>query len=93
MQLRCVFWFPATHISPHSRQLIINQVTLDNSALSLLSKIKSVYEFFLAGDTLSSLTTMKDTLARFAQVISNCVQFIKNYSETRRFCAPFRLLS
>ena len=80
------------HISHNSRQVIINQGTLDNSMFGLLLKIKLVYEFFLAGDTLSGLITMKDTLVRFAQVISNCAQFIENYSETKCFCAPFRLL-
>ena len=52
-------------------------------------KVKSVYEFLLEGDTLANLATMEDHLARIAQVISKCAQFIKNYSETKSFCAPF----
>jgi len=72
----------------HCRQLIIMQAKLDQSISDLLLKVQNVYEFLLEEDTLSNLDTMKDTLARIAQVISNCAQFIKNYSETKSFCTP-----
>jgi len=64
------------------------QVDLDQSISDLLSKVQNVYEFLLEEDTLSNLDTMKDALARIAQVISNCAQFIKNFSETTSFCTP-----
>lgn len=72
--------------SYHSRQLIITQANLDSSISSLLEKVRSVYEFLLEGDTLSSFDARKDTLGQIAQVISNCAQFIKDYSETKNFC-------
>lgn len=80
------------HTSHPFRQLIINQATLDHSVSSLLLKVKYVYEFLLEGDTLSDLVTMKDILERIARVISDCAQFIVNYSERKNFCEPFRLL-
>ena len=76
------------HVSHHFRQLIIMQANLDQSISDLLLKVQNVYEFLLEENTLSNLDTMKDTLARIAQVISNCAQFIKNYSETKSFCEP-----
>jgi len=72
--------------------LIITQANLDNSISSLLAKVQSVYEFLLEEHTLSSLDTMKDTLGRIAEVISNCAQFIKDYSETKNFCKPIRVV-
>ncbi|KAL4075164.1 hypothetical protein V8B97DRAFT_1544571 [Scleroderma yunnanense] len=66
-------------------QLVITQANLDSSVSSLLAKVQNVYEFLLEKDTLSNLCTMKDTLARIAQVINNYAQFIKNYSETKNF--------
>ena len=74
-------------ISPHFRQLIIMQANLDQLISNLLLKVLKVYELLLEEDTLSNLDMMKDTLARIAQVIGNCAQFIKNYSETKCFCA------
>ncbi|KIM54449.1 hypothetical protein SCLCIDRAFT_1221930 [Scleroderma citrinum Foug A] len=66
-------------------QLIIMQANLDQSISDLLLKVQNVYEFLLEEDTLSNLDVMKDTLARIAQVISNCARFIKNYPETKSF--------
>ncbi|KIM54282.1 hypothetical protein SCLCIDRAFT_387208, partial [Scleroderma citrinum Foug A] len=66
-------------------QLIITQANLDSSISSLLEKVRSVYEFLLEGDTLSSFDARKGTLGHIAQVISNCAQFIKDYSETKNF--------
>ncbi|KAL4068682.1 WD40-repeat-containing domain protein [Scleroderma yunnanense] len=66
-------------------QLITTQANLDNSVSGLLEKIRIVYKFLLEEDTQANLDTMKVTLARIAQVISNCTQFIKNYSETKNF--------
>jgi len=54
----------------------------------LLLKVQNVYEFLLEENTLSNLDMMKNTLARIAQVISNCAQFIKNYSETKSYANP-----
>jgi len=68
--------------------VIITQANLDQSISDLLLKVQTVYEFLLEENTLSNLDTMKDTLARIAQAISNCAQFIKNYSETKSFCTP-----
>ena len=82
------FWSPTARVSHHCRQLIIIQTNLDQSISSLLERVQYVYEFLLEEDTLSNLDTMKDTLARIAQVISNCAQFVKDYSETKRFCTP-----
>jgi len=76
----------------HHCQVIIRQANLDNSVSSLLSKIQSVYEFLLEEDTKANLDTMKDTLARIAQVVSSYVQFIENYAETKNFCTPRRIL-
>ena len=76
------------HTSHITRQVIINQATLDSSVASLFLKVKGVYEFLLRGDILANLATMEDSLARIAQGISNCTQFI-NYSETKNFCAAF----
>ena len=64
------------------------QANLDQSISDLLLKVQNVYEFLLEEDTLSNLDVMKDTLARIAQVISNCARFIKNYPETKSFCTP-----
>jgi len=72
--------------------LIIIQANLDQIS-DLLLKIQNVYEFLLEEDTLSNLDMMKDTLARIAQAVSNCAQFIKNYSETKSFCMPHTVLS
>ncbi|KAL4081810.1 WD40-repeat-containing domain protein [Scleroderma yunnanense] len=66
-------------------QLVITQTNLDSSMSSLLAKVRSVYEFLLEEDTRTNLETMKDILARIAQVISNSAQFIKNYSEIKSF--------
>ncbi|KIM50554.1 hypothetical protein SCLCIDRAFT_797416, partial [Scleroderma citrinum Foug A] len=71
-------------------QVIINQATLDSSVSSLFFKVKSVYEFLLEGDTLANLAAMEDPLARISRVISNCTQFIKNYSETKNFWKRLR---
>jgi len=68
------------------------QADLDHSISSLLIKVQNVYEFLLEKDTLSNLDMMKDTLARIAQVINNCAQFIQYYSETKSFCTPNPLL-
>ena len=81
-----------TRNSYHSRQLIITQANLDNSISSLLEKVRSVYEFLLQGDTLSRFDARKDTLGQIAQVISNCAQFIKDYSETKNFCKRIRVV-
>jgi len=54
----------------------------------LLLKVQNVYEFLLEENTLSNLDMMKNTLARIALVISNCAQFIKNYSETKSYANP-----
>ena len=88
MQPRYVSWSPTARISHHSHQLIITQANLDQSISDLLLKVQNVYEFLLEEDTLSNLDRMKDTLARIAQVVSNCAQFVKNYSETKSFCTP-----
>jgi len=88
--LRCAFWLAETCFSHHC-QVIIAQANLDHSVSGLLSKIQSVYELLLKEDT-EALDTMKDTLARIAQVISSCAQFIENYSETKNFCMPRRIL-
>jgi len=72
--------------------LIIIQANLDQIS-DLLLKIQNVYEFLLEEDTLSNLDMMKDTLAWIAQAVSNCAQFIKNYSETKSFCTPHTVLS
>ncbi|KIM56435.1 hypothetical protein SCLCIDRAFT_29581 [Scleroderma citrinum Foug A] len=64
-------------------QVIIGQANLDYSVSSLLSKVRSVYEFLLEEDTKANLDTMKDTLAHIAQVVSSCAQFIENYSEIK----------
>jgi len=68
--------------------VIITQANLDQSISDLLLQVQTVYEFLLEENTLSNFVTMKDTLARIAQVIGNCAQFIKNYSETKSFCTP-----
>jgi len=68
--------------------LIITQANLDSSISSLLAKVQSVYEFLLEEGTLSSLDAMKDILGDIARVISNCTQFIKDYSEIKNFCTP-----
>ena len=68
--------------------MIIAQANLDDLVSSLLSKIRSVYEFLLEEDTKANLDVMKDTLARIAQVVSTSAQFIENYSETKNFCMP-----
>ena len=86
MQLRYVLRSLKTRFSHHSCQLIITQTNLDQSISSLLLKINNVYEFLLEEDTLSDVDPMKDTLARIAQIISECAQFVKNYSETKDFC-------
>ena len=84
---RCVFWLTKTCISHHC-QVIIAQANLDDSVSSLLSKIRSVYEFLLEEDTKANLDVMKDTLACIAQVVSTSAQFIENYSKTKNFCMP-----
>jgi len=68
------------------------QVNLDQSISDLLLKVQNVYEFLLEENILSNLDMMKNTLARIAQVISNCAQFIKNYSEMKSFCTLTPLL-
>jgi len=67
------------------------QANLDHSISSLLLKVQNVYEFLLEEDTLSNLDSMKDTLAHIAQMISNCAQFIKDYSETKSLCTQITL--
>jgi len=59
---------------------------------NLLSKVNCVYEFLLEGDTLGNLITMKDAIERIARVISDCADFIVNYSKKKSFCGLFRLL-
>ena len=79
-------------LSHYSRQLITMQANLDHSISSLLLRVQNVYGFLLEEDTLSNFDQMKDTLAHIAQMISNCTQFIKDYSETISFCMRITLL-
>ncbi|KAL4074511.1 WD40-repeat-containing domain protein [Scleroderma yunnanense] len=68
---------------------IIMQANIDNLVSGLLPKIQNVYEFLLEPDTLAHLDAMKDTLAHIAQVINDCAQFIKNYSEIKSLWKRF----
>ena len=69
------------------------QANPDHPVSSLLSKVQSVYEFLLEEDTKANLDMMKDKLARIAQGVSSCAQFIENYPETTNLCmSPPRIL-
>ncbi|KIO05784.1 hypothetical protein M404DRAFT_25077 [Pisolithus tinctorius Marx 270] len=66
-------------------QSLINQADLDNEVSNLLDTVRKVYEFLLADDTIQNIDSMKATLGKIAQVISDAARFIKNYSETKSF--------
>ncbi|KIO01540.1 hypothetical protein M404DRAFT_28573 [Pisolithus tinctorius Marx 270] len=66
-------------------QLIITQANLDSAILELLKKVSFVYAFLLEDDTIKNIDAMRVPLAKIAQVISACVQFIRDYSETTSF--------
>ncbi|KAI6133843.1 hypothetical protein EV401DRAFT_1579825 [Pisolithus croceorrhizus] len=65
--------------------LLMKQANLDKAVSGLLQTIRTVYEFLTEEDTINNIDSMKDTLAKIAWVISDSVQFIKDYSETKNF--------
>ncbi|KAI6012955.1 hypothetical protein BKA83DRAFT_2492058 [Pisolithus microcarpus] len=66
-------------------QSLINQANLDHDVSDLLDTIRTAYEFLLEDDTLRNINSMRATLGKIAQVISDAARFIKNYSETTSF--------
>ncbi|KIO01533.1 hypothetical protein M404DRAFT_726737, partial [Pisolithus tinctorius Marx 270] len=66
-------------------QLLITQANLDNAISELLKKVGSVYAFLSDDDTIKNIDTMRVPLAKIAQVINTCAQFIRDYSETTNF--------
>ncbi|KIO01502.1 hypothetical protein M404DRAFT_149928, partial [Pisolithus tinctorius Marx 270] len=64
---------------------IITQANLDIAISELLKKVGSVYAFLLKDDTIKNIDTMRVPLAKIAQVINACAQFIRDYSETTNF--------
>ncbi|KIO07954.1 hypothetical protein M404DRAFT_378001 [Pisolithus tinctorius Marx 270] len=66
-------------------QSLLNQVNLDRDVADLLDTVKTVYGFLLEDDTIRKIDSMKETLGKIAQVISDAARFIKSYSETKIF--------
>ncbi|KIN95169.1 hypothetical protein M404DRAFT_331402, partial [Pisolithus tinctorius Marx 270] len=66
-------------------QSLIDQANLDSEVSNLLDTVRKVYEFLLADDAMQNIDSMKATLGKIAQVISDAARFIKNYSETKSF--------
>ncbi|KIK27129.1 hypothetical protein PISMIDRAFT_66777, partial [Pisolithus microcarpus 441] len=64
---------------------IIAQANLDYAVSQLLEKVGSVYAFLSENETIKKIDSMKGSLAKIAQVMSACAQFIKDYSETTNF--------
>ncbi|KAL4063361.1 hypothetical protein V8B97DRAFT_2011770 [Scleroderma yunnanense] len=75
----------ALGILTSAARLIIAQANLDEYVSNLLEKIQIIYLFLLEEDILFGLHRMQDTLVPIAKAISNCAQFIINYSETQNF--------
>lgn len=71
--------------------MIIAQASLDDSISTLLSKIEYVYESLLDEDAKTKLDEKKVILARIAQVVSSCAQFIENHAEIKNFCMSRRI--
>ncbi|KIK23348.1 hypothetical protein PISMIDRAFT_65472, partial [Pisolithus microcarpus 441] len=70
-------------------QSLINQATLDHDVSDLLDTVRTVYEFLLEDNTIQNIDSMKATLGKIAQVISDAARFIKDYSETTNFWKRF----
>ncbi|KAL4065636.1 WD40-repeat-containing domain protein [Scleroderma yunnanense] len=75
----------ALGVLTNAAQLVIAQAKLDNAVSALLPQLQHVYGFLCEKGTLTKIDTKKDVLACIAQVISHCVQFIKDYADTRKF--------
>lgn len=73
-------------------QLVITQAKVDAAVSGLLPKLQQVYEFLCEDRTLTKVDTMKETLARIAQVINDCTQFIKSYADIKSYCETFTLV-
>ncbi|KAI6118191.1 hypothetical protein F5141DRAFT_1096803 [Pisolithus sp. B1] len=67
-------------------QSLVNQANLDHDVSDLLDTVRTVYEFLLEDDTIRNIDSMRETLGKIAQVISDAAWFIKDYSETTSFC-------
>lgn len=71
-------------------QALINQVDLDNEVFGLFDTVRGVYAFLTEEDTIQSIDSMAETLGKIAQVISEAVQFIREYSEVKSFWVRLR---
>ncbi|KAG6333411.1 hypothetical protein ID866_5681 [Astraeus odoratus] len=66
-------------------QTILNQEDLDQSVIDLLYKIGHVYAFIVEDNTLLNIGLIMVPLTKLATVVSQCVQFIQDYAETKGF--------
>ncbi|KAI6167650.1 hypothetical protein EDD17DRAFT_1533716, partial [Pisolithus thermaeus] len=67
-------------------QSLIKQAKIDDDMFDLFDTLRTVYNFLLEDDIIQNINSMKETLGKIAQVINDAARFIKNYSETTKFC-------
>jgi hypothetical protein len=61
-------------------------VDLDRAVRELLKKLGEVYNFITQDEMLGKISSMHDVLERISQQTRECAYFIKDYSETKKFC-------
>jgi len=71
--------------------MILSQANLDESIVTLCSRVGQTYKLILDNKSSSKINTMKDILVQIAQIIWECAIFISKYSEPKSFCTLPRL--
>jgi hypothetical protein len=54
--------------------------------LKLLEKLCEVYSFITQDEILGKISLMRAILGKISQQTRECAHFVRNYSETKRFC-------
>lgn len=71
-------------------QLLIRQANIDKGVYTLLDAIRGVYEFLTEDDTIRNMQSLRQTLGKIAQVVSDAAQFITDYSATKKLLEETR---
>ncbi|KAG2368700.1 hypothetical protein BDR07DRAFT_1054108 [Suillus spraguei] len=71
-----------------SAKIIRDHADCDEAICELVEKICKVYDFISQDDMLDKIKipSMRATLGKISQQTRECANFIKNYSETKKFC-------
>ncbi|KAG2104349.1 uncharacterized protein F5147DRAFT_807845 [Suillus discolor] len=68
-------------------KIIIAQAERDKSICSLLEKLAEVYRFMTLDENLGKIESMRGIVGKIVQQTHECARFIRDYSETKSFCA------